>query len=456
MSAEIANSRASSIASQINPNSTKLSNTSIDNDNDVLIISYSRTPIGTYNGSLSSLSAVQLAAHTIKHTVKQSAIPSYMIEECIIGNVLSANLGQAPARQAALLGDLPVTTVCSTINKVCASGMHALKLGAQQIQLSQRDIVLVGGCESMSNTPFYTPRTLPKLGNTQLIDGMQYDGLFDPYSLSAMGVSAELCAQKYNITREQQDQYAIQSYQRAQYASNNGLFNNEIVPIQVKHKGKLITVTHDDGPNKIDVKRIPQLKPSFHTKPSKIPQFISLPAHLSNDTHNPYSNNNTVNTGTATAGNSSQISDGAASLLLISRSKARELGLLNNVNDILIIRSYSDSETNPLSFPVSPSLAIPIALQRAGIKKSQIDYWEINEAFATVVLANQQILDISNDRVNVNGGGVSLGHPIGCSGARIIVTLCNILRSNNGRYGCAAICNGGGGSSCVVIERQVV
>ncbi|KAF1887166.1 hypothetical protein Lal_00040763 [Lupinus albus] len=394
---------------------------------DVCIVGVARTPIGGLLGTLSSLSATQLASIAIKSALKRANVDPSLVEELFFGNVLSANLGQAPARQAALGAGIPTSVICTTINKVCASGMKATMLAAQTIQLGLNHIVVAGGMESMSNAPKYISqaRKGSRLGHDTVIDGMLKDGLWDVYNDFGMGICAELCADQHAITRYQQDSYAIQSFERGISAQNAGHFSWEIVPVEISNgKGKPHTlVDRDEGLGKFDAAKLRKLRPNFKE-----------------------------DGGTVTAGNASSISDGAAALVLVSEQKAHELGL----RVIAKIKGYADAAQAPELFPTAPTLAIPKAISNAGLEASQIDYYEINEAFSVVALANQKLLGLNpvsvNEKVNVHGGAVSLGHPLGCSGARILVTLLGVLREKNGRYGVAAICNGGGGASAIVFE----
>jgi len=390
---------------------------------DVCIVGVARTPLGGLSGSLSTLPATKLGSIAIVAALKRAGVESGMVQEVFFGNVLSANLGQAPARQAALGAGIPNSVVCTTINKVCASGMKATTLAAQSIQLGNNDIVVAGGMESMSNAPYYLPdaRKGYRLGHGTLVDGLMKDGLWDVYNDFGMGVCAELCADNHIISREEQDNHAVQSFERGINAQNSGAFAWEIVPVEVSGgRGKPSTVVDkDEAFGKFDAAKLRKLRPAFKEG------------------------------GSVTAGNASTISDGAAALVLVSGEKALELGL----EVIAKITGYADAAQAPELFTTAPSLAIPKAISRAGLEASQIDYYEINEAFSVVALANQKILDLKPETVNVHGGAVSLGHPLGCSGARIMVTLLGVLRQKNGKYGVAGVCNGGGGASAVVIER---
>jgi len=388
--------------------------------NEVYIVAATRTPIGSFGGSLSSLSATQLGGLAIKSVIEKSGLQPADIQEVYMGNVISANLGQAPATQAAKfagLPDLPATT----INKVCASGMKAIMLGAQSIALGQNDIVVAGGMESMSNIPYYLDkaRTGYQLGHGQLTDGLLRDGLFDAYDNFHMGSAAELCAEECHISREDQDAYAIESYHRAQKAQAEGKFNDEISAVEIKDKkGNVTTVTEDDEPKTAKFDKIPTLKPVFKKD------------------------------GTVTAANASTLNDGAAAIVLMSKQKAKELG----IKPLAKIIAYADAQQAPNKFATAPAKAIPLALHRAELSAADIDYFEINEAFSVVAIANNQILKLDPAKVNVNGGAVSIGHPLGASGARIVITLLSVLQQNKGKYGAAGICNGGGGASAIVIE----
>ncbi len=388
---------------------------------DVLILSAVRTPIGSFGGALRDLPATQLGAIVIKAALEKSGIDPAKVQDVLMGSVLQANLGQAPARQAALRSGLPNTVNCTTINKVCASGMKAIAQAAQSIALGDADIVVAGGMESMSNVPFYTEsvRWGNKYGNVSLIDGLARDGLTDAYDGLAMGNAAELCAQECGISREEQDTFAISSYKRAQAAWENGYFKDEVISVQIpQKKGEPIIFSRDEEPFNVKFDKIPGLKPSF------------------------------IKDGTVTAANASTMNDGAAALVLISREKAEALKL----SPIASILSYADAEQAPEWFTTSPSLAVPKAVSKAGLRMEDISYWELNEAFAVVGIENSRRLKLDPQRVNVHGGAVSIGHPLGCSGARIMVTLIHILRQNKARYGAAGICNGGGGASAMVIE----
>jgi len=388
---------------------------------EVYIISAVRTPMGSFGGSLKGFSATQLGAVAIKGAVAKAGIKPEDVQDVLMGAVIQANLGQAPARQAAKFAGLPDQVNCTTINKVCASGMKAIAQAAQSIMLGDADIVIAGGMESMSNVPFYsdTMRWGNKYGNVNLIDGLAKDGLTDVYDGKAMGNAAELCASTCGVTREEQDAFAMESYQRSQAAVNSGKFENEIVPVEIpQRKGDPILFTKDEEPFNVKFDKIPELKGAF------------------------------IKDGTVTAANASTMNDGAAALVLMSKEKADELGL----KPIAKIISYADAEQAPEWFTTTPSLAVPKAVSKAGLQMEDISYWELNEAFAVVGIENSRRMKLDPSRVNVNGGAVSLGHPLGCSGARIIVTLINVLKQNSARYGAAGICNGGGGASAMVIE----
>ncbi|KAG6417038.1 hypothetical protein SASPL_124479 [Salvia splendens] len=397
------------------------------NPKDVCIVGVARTPMGGFLGSLSSVPATKLGSIAIQSALKRATIDPSLVQEVFFGNVLSANLGQAPARQAALGAGIPNSVVCTTINKVCASGMKATMLAAQSIQLGLNDVVVAGGMESMSNAPKYIAeaRKGSRLGHDSLVDGMLKDGLWDVYNDVGMGVCAELCAEHHSITREQQDDFAVQSFERGIAAQDANSFAWEITPVEVSGgRGRPSTIVDkDEGLGKFDAAKLRKLRPSFKETG-----------------------------GTVTAGNASSISDGAAALVLVSGQKALELGL----TVIAKISGYADAAHAPELFTTAPALAIPKALKNAGIEASKVDYYEINEAFAVVALANQKLLDLSPERVNIHGGAVSLGHPLGCSGARILVTLLGVLRQKNGKYGVGGVCNGGGGASALVLELVAI
>ncbi|WP_264521801.1 acetyl-CoA C-acyltransferase [Flavobacterium sp. N1994] len=387
----------------------------------VVIVSAVRTPIGSFMGSLSTVTATQLGAVAIKGALDKINLDPNLVDEVLMGNVVQAGVGQAPARQAARFAGLPDTIPCTTINKVCASGMKAVMQGAQAIMVGDADIVVAGGMENMSLIPHYVHlRNGVKFGPTSMIDGMQKDGLTDAYDNNAMGVCADMCAAEYKISREEQDAFAIQSYERSAKAWEAGKFNNEVVPVSIpQRRGEPIVFAKDEEFTNVKLDKIPSLNAVFTKE------------------------------GTVTAANASTINDGAAALVLMSEEKAQSLGL----KPLAYIKSYADAEQEPKWFTTSPAKALPKALDKVGLAVSDVDYFEFNEAFAVVGLANAKILGLANDKVNVNGGAVSLGHPLGCSGARIIVTLINVLEQNNAKIGAAAICNGGGGASAIVIER---
>jgi acetyl-CoA C-acetyltransferase len=389
---------------------------------EVVIVSAVRTPIGSFLGSLSSVPAPKLGAVAIKGALEKIKLNPELVDEVLMGNVVQAGTGQAPARQAAIFAGIPNTVPCTTVNKVCSSGMKAVMQAAQAIKLGDADIVVAGGMENMSAIPhYYHARTATKFGPVTLEDGMQKDGLVDAYDNNAMGVCADMCATEHEFSREQQDAFAIQSYTRSKNSWDSGKFDNEVVPVEVpQRRGAPVIVSKDEEYLNVKMEKIPALRPAFTKE------------------------------GTVTAANASTINDGAAALVLMSKSKADELGL----KPIATIRSYADAAQEPEWFTTAPAKALPKALDKAGVKIDDIDYFEFNEAFSVVGLANMKILNLSDDKVNVNGGAVSLGHPLGCSGARILVTLINVLHQNNAKLGAAAICNGGGGASAMVIERN--
>lgn len=389
---------------------------------EVYIISAVRTPIGSFGGSLKDFSATKLGSIAIRGALEKAGISGTMVEDVLMGSVIQANLGQAPARQAAKFAGLPDTVNCTTINKVCASGMKSIALGAQSILLGDADVVVAGGMESMSNVPYYSDsvRWGNKYGHVQLIDGLAKDGLTDVYDGRAMGNAAELCASTCGISREEQDRFAIESYTRSQAAWDAGKFADEIISVPIPQRsGDPVLFSRDEEPWNVKFDKVPSLKPAFQKD------------------------------GSVTAANSSTMNDGAAALVLMSREKAEQLG----VKPIGRIVSYADAEQSPEWFTTSPALAVPKAVQKAGLTMQDISYWELNEAFAVVGIENSRRMNLDPAKVNVHGGAVSLGHPLGCSGARIIVTLLHILRSNHARYGAAGICNGGGGASAMVIEN---
>ncbi len=388
---------------------------------EVYIISAVRTPIGSFGGGLKNLSSTQLGAAAIKGALLKAGIKAEQVEDVLMGCVIQANLGQAPARQAAKFAGLPNEVNCTTINKVCASGMKAIAQAAQSIMLGDANIVVAGGMESMSNVPFYADsvRWGNKYGNTSLIDGLAKDGLTDVYDGKAMGNAAEYCATTCGISRADQDAFAIESYKRSQAAWEKGLFDNEIIPVEIpQRKGDPVIFAKDEEPYNVKFDKIPSLNPAF------------------------------TKDGTVTAANASTMNDGAAALVLMSKEKANELGL----KPMAKILSYADAEQAPEWFTTTPSIAVPKAIVKAGLKMEDISYWELNEAFAVVGIENTRRMKLDPAKVNVHGGAVSIGHPLGCSGARIIVTLINVLKANKARYGAAGICNGGGGASAMVIE----
>jgi acetyl-CoA C-acetyltransferase len=387
----------------------------------VYIVSAVRTPMGSFGGSLKDFSATQLGGIAIKAAVERAGINPAQVQEVLMGSVIQANLGQAPARQASKFAGLPDSVIATTVNKVCASGMKAIALAAQSILLGDAEIVVAGGMESMSNVPFYSPnmRWGNKYGNVQLIDGLAKDGLTDVYHNYAMGNAAELCAKECGISREDQDAFAIESYTRSQAAIMNGWFEAEIVPVPIpQRKGDPILFAKDEEPFNVKFDKIPELKPAF------------------------------IKDGTVTAANASTMNDGAAALVLMSKEKADAMG----IKPLAIIRSYADAEQAPEWFTTTPSLALPKALAKAGLEAKDLDFVELNEAFSVVGIANSQQMKLDPSKVNAHGGAVSMGHPLGCSGARIIVTLINVLKQQGGKIGGAAICNGGGGASAMVIE----
>ena len=387
---------------------------------EVVIVSVARTPIGSFMGSLSRIPAPKLGAIAIKGALDKINLNPNLIDEIFMGNVVSAGIGQAPARQAAIFAGIPDTVPCSTINKVCASGMKSVMLAAQSISLGDTEIVVAGGMENMSSIPHYLHgRQGTKFGPTTLEDGMQKDGLVDAYDKVAMGVCADACATKYGFSREDQDAYAIQSYQRSSEAWKSGKFSDEITPVEIpQRRGAPILMTEDEEYKNVKMDKIPSLRAAFS------------------------------NEGTVTAANASTINDGGAALILMSMEKALELKL----TPIAKIKSFADAAHEPEWFTTAPSKAIPKALSKANITIDDVDYFELNEAFAVVGLANMKIMGLNNDSVNVNGGAVSLGHPLGVSGARIIISLISVLKQNNAKIGAAGICNGGGGASAMIIE----
>ncbi len=389
---------------------------------EMYIIAAVRTPIGSFGGSLKSLTATQLGAAAIKGALEKAGVDAALVNDVLMGCVIQANLGQAPARQAAKFAGLPDEVNCTTVNKVCASGMKAIAQAAQSILLGDADIVIAGGMESMSNIPFYADsmRWGNKYGNATFIDGLVKDGLTDVYDGKAMGFAGELCARECGITREEQDNFAINSYKRSQAAWEKGLFDNEVIPVSIpQRKGDPVVFAKDEEPYNV-----------------KFDKISTLPAAFEKG-------------GTVTAANASTLNDGAAALVLMSKEKAEALGL----KPIAKILSYADAEQAPEWFTTAPALAVPKAVKKAGLQMSDINYWELNEAFSVVGIENSRRMQLDPEKVNVHGGAVSLGHPLGCSGARIVVTLINVLKANNARYGAAGICNGGGGASAMVIEN---
>jgi len=387
---------------------------------EVYILSAKRTPIGSFLGSLSSVSATNLGAVAIKGAIKSSGIEANQVQEVFMGNVMSANLGQAPARQAAMFAGIPNDVPCTTVNKVCASGMKAIALGAQSIKAGDNDIVVVGGMENMSSVPHYTlGRTGQKLGDIKMVDGMVKDGLTDVYNKTHMGVCAELCAKEKNFSREEQDAFAIESYNRSAAAWEAGKFTDEITPVEVpQRRGDALVIAEDEEYKNVKMEKIPNLRPVFDKE------------------------------GTVTAANASTLNDGASALVLISKEKMEELGL----TPLARVLANADAAHEPEWFTTAPSKALPIALKRAGVSNAEVDFWELNEAFSVVGLANNKEVGLDASKVNANGGAVSLGHPLGNSGSRIIVTLINVLKQNGGKIGAAGICNGGGGASAMVLE----
>lgn len=390
---------------------------------EVYIVSAVRTPMGSWGGSLKDFSATKLGSIAIKGALQRAGVEPSAVNEVLMGCVMQANLGQAPARQAAIFAGIPDSVPCTTVNKVCASGMKAVMQGAQAIALGDADVVVAGGMESMSNVPFYNDKVRwgSKYGNITLIDGLAKDGLTDVYNDYPMGNAAELCAKECNITREAQDEFAIESYKRSQASVEGGKFDNEILPVEVpQRKGDPVIFNKDEEPYNVKFEKIPALRSAF------------------------------IKDGSVTAANASTMNDGAAALVLMSKEKAEELGL----KPIAKIKSYADAAQAPEWFTTSPALAVPKAVEKAGLKMEDVAYYELNEAFSVVGLANMEKMNLKPEQVNVNGGAVSLGHPLGCSGARILVTLINVLHQNNAQYGAAGICNGGGGASAVVVEKM--
>ena len=387
---------------------------------EVVIVSMARTPIGAFGGSLAKASAVDLGITAVKGAIERAGIEPEQVQEVYLGNVLQANVGQAPAKQVALGAGLSTNTPCTTVNKVCASGMKAIMMAAQSITLGEQEIIVAGGMESMSNAPFYntSSRWGAKYGNQNLIDAIVRDGLQNPYDETMMGMAGEHCATEKNISREEQDDFAIESYKRAQKAQENGWFDEEIVPVTIQGRKGDTVVDTDDEPGRANFDKLKTLRTAFKKD------------------------------GTITAANASKINDGAAAVVLMSAEKAKEL----NVKPLAKIRSWADASQEPIWFTTSPSKAMPKAMEKAGVNKNEVDAFEINEAFSCVTIANQRELDLDPDKVDVFGGAVALGHPIGCSGARITVTLLNVLQQKNGKIGVSGICNGGGGASAMVVE----
>lgn len=387
----------------------------------VVIVSAARTPIGSFMGALSTVPAPKLGAVAIKGALEKINLKPELVDEVIMGNVVQAGEGQAPARQAALFAGLSNEVPATTVNKVCASGMKAIMQASQAIQCGDADIIVAGGMENMSLIPHYAHlRNGAKFGPVTFVDGMQKDGLTDAYDNNAMGVCADLCASEYNFSREDQDTFAVESYKRSAAAWDAGKFANEVVPVEVpQRRGEPVIVNKDEEFTNIKLEKVPELRPAF------------------------------TKDGTVTAANASTINDGAAAVVLMSEEKAKELGL----KPLAYVKGYADAAQEPQWFTTAPAKALPKALDRANVKIEDVDFFEFNEAFSVVGLANTKILNLNADKVNVNGGAVSLGHPLGCSGARIVVTLINVLEQNNAKLGAAAICNGGGGASAIVIER---
>lgn len=391
-------------------------------DDGIYIVGATRTPIGSFGGAFAAIQAPALGSHVIKAALTQSKIPASAVDEVYFGNVLSSNIGQAPARQAAKAAGLPDSVVCTTINKVCSSGLKSVMLGAQTIQCGHAAVVVAGGMESMSNVPYYLPNSRfgMKYGNGVTVDGLAYDGLTDPYANQPMGNCGEICAEEYGISRAEQDDYAEQSYRRAIAATKSGVFKKEITPFEIKGKKGSIMVSEDERLGEVNFDKLRTLNTVFKKN------------------------------GTVTAGNASSISDGAATVIVVNGAALKKYGC----TPLARIVSYADAEQEPVKFTTTPSIAIQLALNRAKLDKNDIDFFEINEAFSVVALANAKILGLDMERLNVNGGGVSIGHPLGASGARILVTLLNVLHTQGGKYGVAAICNGGGGASAIVVEKM--
>ncbi|HET8839180.1 MAG TPA: acetyl-CoA C-acyltransferase [Flavobacteriaceae bacterium] len=391
-------------------------------NNDIVIVSAKRTPIGSFLGSLSSIPAPKLGAIAIKGALDAINLDAKLVDEVFMGNVVQAGTGQAPARQAALGAGIPNNISCTTVNKVCASGMKAVMLGAQAIMSGSAEIVVAGGMENMSLIPHYVHlRTGKKFGPETMEDGMQKDGLSDAYSQEAMGNCADMCAVEHNFSREEQDAFAIKSYERSKKAWEEGKFNNEVIPVEVpQRRGEPVIVSEDEEFKNVKMDKIPSLRPAFTKE------------------------------GTVTAANASTINDGAGAVVLMSREKAEKMGM----KILASIKGFADAAQEPEWFTTAPAKALPKALAQANVDLDDVDYFEFNEAFSVVGLANMKILGLSDEKVNVNGGAVSLGHPLGCSGVRILITLINVLEQNKAKTGAAAICNGGGGASAMVIERN--
>ena len=390
--------------------------------NDVYIISAVRTPMGSFGGALSSLSAVELGSKAIAGALLSADVSPELVEEVLMGNVCQANLGQAPARQAALGGGIPLNVPCTTVNKVCSSGMKSIMFAAQSIALGHANIIVAGGMESMSNVPYYLPKQRwgTKYGHQEVVDGLQKDGLTDAYDHVAMGNCGDMTAEKFGISRQEQDEYAINSYKRAAKATEDGAFSSEIIPIEIpQRKGDPILVNEDEEYKNVRFEKIPNLRPAFNKE------------------------------GTVTAANASTLNDGGSALVLASEEAIQKFGL----KPIAKIRSYADAAHEPMWFTTAPTKATPKALERAGLDLTDIDFFEVNEAFSVVPMAFAQELNIGYDKMNINGGAVSLGHPLGCSGARIVTTLTHVLHNRDAELGCATLCNGGGGASALIIER---
>ncbi len=390
--------------------------------NEVYIVAATRTPMGSFGGMLSSFSATDLGSFVIKQAIDNIDISPDIVDEVIFGNVISANLGQAPARQAALKAGLPSKVICTTINKVCASGAKAVIMASQSIMLGNADVIIAGGMESMSNVPYYIPKARfgYKYGPGNLVDGLENDGLKDAYDGCAMGVFADKTAEKYNITRAEQDEFAIDSYKKAKLTTEEGIFKKEITTIKLQNKdGSIKIIDEDEEYKNVNFEKIPNLKPVFSTN------------------------------GTVTAANASTINDGASALILMSEKKIKELG----IKPLAKIISFADAEQEPQWFTTTPTIAFEKAIKKAGLQKENIDFFEINEAFSVVPLVFQKLLNVPLQKINIYGGGVSLGHPLGSSGSRILVTLCNVLKNKGKKFGALAICNGGGGASSIIIEN---